>query len=73
MEPDEFVQNIRLYESEDEFMTVSLRFLQTHPNREIIMIQRIQSEFLWEHFCVKRKEMEKMNSLDGVNEMNLFH
>ncbi|XP_052231521.1 heat shock 70 kDa protein 12A-like isoform X2 [Dreissena polymorpha] len=73
MKPDEIFRQVCLPNTGDEFKRVLSNFIQTLDNRKILFIYRIQSTFLWEHYCVKKKEMEKINGMNGAEEKILFH
>ncbi|KAI0241416.1 hypothetical protein LSAT2_027767 [Lamellibrachia satsuma] len=43
------------------------------PRAKVVRIQRVQNPVLWQFYSVKRKQMMRINGVDGLLETYLFH
>ena len=55
-----------------EWNKILHRMQETIPNVNLVSIERIQNEFLWEKYCQHKERMSRKGP-ERVNEMELFH
>ena len=55
-----------------EWTGILQRIQETIPNVNLVSIERIQNEFLWEKYCQHKERMSRKGP-ERVNEMELFH
>ncbi|KAK3580069.1 hypothetical protein CHS0354_001021, partial [Potamilus streckersoni] len=68
LDPNDRKQTIR-----DEYAKVAKHFEKSMTNAEIKSIKRIQNVLLWQHYALRKKEMEGKSGVGNVNEMHLYH
>jgi len=59
-------------EGSPEWTKILNRMRETIPYVELVSIDRIQNEFLWEKYCQHKERINRKGS-ERVNEMELFH
>lgn len=56
-----------------EFDDVKKHFVSSLPNADIVSVKRVQNALLWEHYSLKKREMEKKLGQGCANELHLYH
>uniref|UniRef100_A0A8C3TNA9 Poly [ADP-ribose] polymerase n=1 Tax=Catharus ustulatus TaxID=91951 RepID=A0A8C3TNA9_CATUS len=69
---NERVKIVELKPDSKEYKDVQEKFLQTCQSFKIEKIERVQSQYLWKSYQIKKCEMDKKNG-DRNNERLLFH
>ncbi|KAL4225843.1 polymerase member 15 [Mactra antiquata] len=57
----------------EEHANICKHFKHTLPDCEIGCVKRLQNAMLWEHYSLKKREMEQTLGAGGANEMHLYH
>ncbi|NXG44692.1 PAR14 polymerase, partial [Psilopogon haemacephalus] len=63
---------VELKPSTEEYGDVRARFMETCQSFQIEKIERIQNQYLWKFYQIKKCEMDKKNGT-RINERHLFH
>ncbi|NXK58450.1 PAR14 polymerase, partial [Sylvietta virens] len=69
---NELLKIVELKPDSREYKDVQERFLQTCQSFKIEKIERVQNQYLWKNYQIKKCEMDKKNG-DRNNERLLFH
>ncbi|XP_052278994.1 E3 ubiquitin-protein ligase MIB2-like isoform X2 [Dreissena polymorpha] len=56
-----------------EYAEVEKHFMKTMPHVTIVSITRVQNAQLWEHYNLKKREMERKYGQGSANELHLYH
>ncbi|NXP80631.1 PAR14 polymerase, partial [Ramphastos sulfuratus] len=66
------LKTVELKPATEEYRDVQQRFMETCASYQIEKIERIQNQYLWKVYQIKKREIDKKNG-NRINEKHLFH